>query len=220
MTTTLQRPATVRRRLASAVLALSLAAPIGAGVLAPVPAQAQASQAAQAVADRFSAVRTMTGSFVQFDAAGNQSEGTFYLERPGKIRFDYSGQALRVISDGDQVAINNRRLNTWDLYPLSQTPMALLLNQRIDLSAANIQDIQQTAELITIVMADRSRFGGNSRITMMFDPNTYELRQWTVRDAQNRDTTVIISGVREGVNLDPTMFQIPYQQIRGGATGN
>jgi outer membrane lipoprotein-sorting protein len=216
----MHRTATVRRRLASAVLALSLAAPIGAGVLAPVPAQAQASQAAQAVADRFSSVRSMTGSFVQFDAAGNQSEGTFYLERPGKIRFDYAGQALRVISDGDQVAINNRRLNTWDLYPLSQTPMALLLNQRIDLSAANIQDIQQTAELITIVMADRSRFGGNSRITMMFDPNTYELRQWTVRDAQNRDTTVIISGVREGVNLDPTMFQIPYQQIRGGATGN
>lgn len=214
------RTAARKRRLTAAILALSLAAPLGAGVLAPVPAQAQASQAAQAVADRFSSVRSMTGSFVQFDAAGNQSEGTFYLERPGKIRFDYSGQPLRVISDGDQVAINNRRLNTWDLYPLSQTPMALLLNQRIDLGAANIQDIQQTSELITIVMADRSRFGGNSRITMMFDPNTYELRQWTVRDAQNRDTTVIISGVQEGVNLDPAMFQIPYQQIRGGATGN
>lgn len=209
----------LKRRLASAALVLSMAAPLAGGVLAPAPAFAQAGQAAQAVADRFSSVRSMTGSFVQFDSAGNQSEGTFYLERPGKIRFDYAQQPLRVISDGDQVAINNRRVNTWDLYPLSQTPMALLLNTRIDLSAANIQDVQQTAELITIVMADRSRFGGNSRITMMFDPNSYELRQWTVRDAQGRDTTVIISEVREGVNLDPAMFQIPYQQIRAGQTG-
>lgn len=216
----MRRTLSLKRRIAGAVLAVSLALPLGAGVFAPVPAQAQASAAAQAVADRFSSVRSMTGNFVQFDAAGNQSEGTFYIERPGKIRFDYSGQPLRVIADGDQVAINNRRLNTWDLYPLSQTPMALLLNQRIDLSSANIQDIQQTSELITIVMADRSRFGGNSRITMMFDPNTFELRQWTVRDAQNRDTTVIISQVREGVNLDQSMFQIPYQQIRGGQTGN
>ena len=117
------------------------------------------------------------------------------------------------------MAINNSRLNTWDLYPLSRTPMKLLLNQRIDLSAANIQDVQETAELITIVMGDRSVFG-NSRITMMFDPNSYELRQWTVRDAQGKDTTVMIHGVQQGVNLDQAMFQIPYQQIRGGQTGN
>lgn len=207
----------MKRRLAGAVLALSLAAPLGAGVTMPAQAQAQGGQAAQAVADRFSAVRSMTGAFVQFDSQGNQSEGRFYIERPGKIRFDYSQQPLRVIADGSQVAINNRRLNTWDLYPLSQTPMALLLNQRIDLSAANIRDVQQTPDLITIVMGDRSVFG-NSNITMMFDPNTYELRQWTVRDAQGRDTTVIISEVQEGVNLDQSMFQIPYQQIRGGQT--
>nr|WP_245195736.1 outer-membrane lipoprotein carrier protein LolA [Aureimonas populi] len=201
------------------MLALSLAAPLGAATLGPQPALAQASAAAQQVADHFSSVRSMTGSFVQFDAAGNQSEGTFYIERPGKIRFDYSGQPLRVIADGSQVAINNRRLNTWDLYPLARTPMRLLLNQRIDLSSANIQDVQQTPELITIVMGDRSVFG-NARITMMFDPATYELRQWTVRDAQGKDTTVMIHGVQQGVNLDPSMFQIPYAQIRGGATGN
>ncbi|WP_185984327.1 outer-membrane lipoprotein carrier protein LolA [Aureimonas mangrovi] len=203
-----------------ALFALALAAPLASAALAPLPAAAQqpAAATAQAVADHFSSVRSMTGNFLQFDAAGNQSEGTFSIERPGKIRFDYSGQPLRVIADGSQVAINNARLNTWDLYPLSQTPMKLLLDRRIDLSAANIQDVQQTPELITIVMGDRSVFG-SSRITMMFDPNTYDLRQWTIRDQQGKDTTVIIDNVQEGVSVDQAQFAIPYNQISQQSRG-
>jgi outer membrane lipoprotein-sorting protein len=210
----------MRRPFHAALFALALAGPFAGAVLVPMPAAAQqpAAATAQAVADHFSSVRSMTGNFIQFDAAGNQSEGTFSIERPGKIRFDYSGQPLRVIADGSQVAINNSRLNTWDLYPLSQTPMKLLLDRRIDLSAANIQDVQQTPELITIVMGDRSVFG-SSRITMMFDPNTYDLRQWTIRDQQGKDTTVIIDNVREGVAVDQAQFAIPYNQISQQSRG-
>ena len=188
-------------------------------VAGPAVAQtASASQTAQRVADHFSAVRSMKGQFVQFDAAGNQTEGTFYLDRPGRIRFDYAGSPVRVISDGSQVAVNNRKLNTWDLYPLSKTPLKLLLDQRIDLSAANIQSVQEGADLTTIVMGDRSIFG-NSRITMMFDPNTYDLRQWTIRDAQGKDTTVMVYNVEDGASVDRDLFTIPYSQIATGQTG-
>ncbi len=200
--------------------ALLLAAGLGpAFVAGPAMAQAAAGAAtAQRVADHFSGVRSMKGNFVQFDAAGNQTEGTFYMERPGKIRFDYSGSPVRVISDGTQVAVNNRKLNTWDLYPLSKTPLKLLLDQRIDLSAANIQSVQEGPDLTTIVMGDRSVFG-NSRITMMFDPNTYDLRQWTIRDAQGKDTTVMVYNVQDGAAVDNALFNIPYSAIATGQTG-
>ena len=195
------------------VLSVATAAPLaGLATMTATPAYAQASAAAQAVADHFSSISSMTGSFVQFDAAGNQSEGTFSIEKPGRIRFDYSGSPLRVIADGSQVAVNNSKLNTWDLYPLSQTPMKLLLDRRIDLSAANIQSVEETPDLTTIVMGDRSVFG-TSRITMMFDPATYDLRQWTIRDQQGRDTTVMVHDVRENVAVDDGQFQIPYNQI-------
>ena len=126
---------------------------------------------------------------------------------------------MRVIADGSNVAVNNRKLNTWDLYPLSKTPMKLLLDRRIDLSAANIQDVKQEADLTTIVMGDKSIFG-SSRITMMFDPKTYDLRQWTIRDGQGRDTTVMIANVKAGVSLQGSMFKIPYTAISQGQTGN
>lgn len=220
ITPTRARPA-LRRRIAGALCAAVLAVPaaIGAGaVLTPVPAHAQAAATAQRIADHFSGVKSMKGNFVQFDAAGNQTEGSFFMERPGKIRFDYKGSPVRVISDGSQVAVNNRKLNTWDLYPLSKTPLKLLLDQRIDLSAANIQSVKESSDLTTIVMGDKSVFG-NSRITMMFDPSTYDLRQWTIRDAQGKDTTVMVYDVQDGVSVDNDLFAIPYSQIATGQTG-
>ncbi|WP_182086186.1 outer membrane lipoprotein carrier protein LolA [Aureimonas sp. ME7] len=212
MNTRRQTPSRVRTLLGAGMLALGLAA-------GTIPAAAQGVAAAQRVADHFSGVKSMKGSFVQFDAAGNQTEGTFYLERPGKIRFDYSGSPVRVIADGSQVAVNNRKLNTWDLYPLSKTPLKLLLDQRIDLSAANIQSVKEGPDLTTIVMGDKSVFG-NSRITMMFDPSTLDLRQWTIRDAQGKDTTVMVYNVQEGASVNNDLFSIPYANIRGGQTGN
>ncbi|WP_062018089.1 outer-membrane lipoprotein carrier protein LolA [Aureimonas sp. AU4] len=205
-------------RIAGALLSLALLA--GTTLGAPTMARAQAAGAvAQRVADHFSSVKSMRGEFVQFDAAGNQSEGTFALERPGRIRFDYKGTPVRVIADGSQVAVNNRKLNTWDLYPLSKTPLKLLLDQRIDLSGANIQSVKEGPDLTTIVMGDKSIFG-SSRITMMFDPSTYDLRQWTIRDAQGKDTTVMIYNVQDGASVDKDQFSIPYSRIATGQTGN
>ena len=182
-------------------------------------ARAQATAAAQKIADHFAGIPSMHGDFVQFDPNGRQSEGKFYIERPGKVRFDYSNSPLRVIADGSNVAINNKKLNTWDTYPLSQTPMKLLLDRRINLSAANIKSVKEDKDLTTIVMGDTSVFG-NSRITMMFDPKSFDLKQWTIRDKQGKETSVMIYNVKEGGNIQDSAFKIPYTAISQGQTGN
>ncbi|MBC8129738.1 MAG: outer membrane lipoprotein carrier protein LolA [Rhizobiaceae bacterium] len=204
------------RAVRAALLGMALMVPVG---VAATPSQAQSGAAAQEIADHFSTIGSMTGDFIQFDPNGRQSEGKFYLERPGKVRFDYSGASLRVIADGDNVAVNNRKLNTWDTYPLSKTPLKLLLDQRIDLASAGIQSVKEDPDLTTIVMSDKSVFG-DSQITLMFDSNSFELRQWTIRDNQGKDTTVMVNNVRNGVTLDQSMFKIPYNQIATGQTGN
>ena len=53
-----------------------------------------------------------------------------------------------------------------------------------------------------------------------FDPANFDLRQWTIRDNQGKDTTVMVYNVRSGVKLDQTMFKIPYTAISTGQTGN
>ncbi len=188
---------------------LAVAGMIGLGSATSVFA---ASDTAQKIADHFSSVSTMTGEFVQFGPKGEQTGGKFFLQRPGKVRFNYEApSAYRVISDGKNVAIDNSKLNTMDMYPLSKTPLKLLLGERIDLSGAKVVSVKEDSDLTTIKLADKSVFG-SSTITMMFDPKSYELRQWTITDSQGKDTTIMIFNVKQGVSIDPATFKVDYER--------
>ena len=205
-----------RRRLLGLGLMVTGAAAVNVvpGFLPVAAAQASVPPAAQKIADHFSSVKSMTGEFVQFGPKGEQTGGKFFLERPGKIRFNYDGaNNFKVSSDGQSVVLLNKKLQTSDLYPLSKTPLKLLLEDRIDLSGDRVKSVKEEEDLITIKLSDKQVFG-NSTITMMFDPKTYELRQWTITDAQGKDTTVMIFNTKEGVSFAPDTFKIDYTANR------
>lgn len=198
-----------RRGLLGLVAGAALVAISGANFATPANA---ASDTAQKIADHFSSVATMSGEFVQFGPRGEQTGGKFFIQRPGKIRFNYEPPSgYKVISDGKSVVIDNSKLNTMDLYPLSKTPLKLLLDDRIDLSGKKVKSVKEEDDLTTIQLADR-QFFGNSTITMMFDPKTYDLRQWTITDPQGKDTTVMIFNVKQGVKIDQDLFAIDYSR--------
>lgn len=200
---------TRRRFVAGAAAGLALAALPQAAMAAADPV------AAQKIADHFSSVKTMMGEFVQFGPRGEQTGGKFFIQRPGKLRFNYDKPSpMRVIADGKNVVIGNVKLKTWDLYPLSKTPLSLLLSEKIDLGNKMVRDVKQEADLTTIVLGDKTIFG-DSTITLMFDPKTFDLRQWTITDVQAKDTSVMIFNVQNGVQLDPSVFEIPYADVHG-----
>ena len=191
--------------------AFALMATAGAGVSLPAFA---AGPAPQQIADHFSNVKTMMGEFVQFGPRGEQTGGKFFIERPGKLRFNYDAPSpIRVVADGKSVLVANTKLKSYEIYPLSKTPLKLLLDKRIDLTSQSVKDVRQDPDLTTIVLGDKQIFG-DSTITMMFDPKSYELRQWTITDAQGKDTTVMIFNVQQGVTFDPSVFKIDYNRVR------
>ena len=113
-------------------------------LLAAAVGPAAASDAAQKIADHFSAVKSMSGDFVQFGPRGEQTGGKFYIQRPGKIVFNYEKPAVfKVVADGKSVAVTNTKLKTSDLYPLSKTPLKLLLDQRIDMSSGKVKSVKK-----------------------------------------------------------------------------
>ena len=188
--------------MALAVMALMGSAEAAAG-----------SASVDAIATHFSGVKTLTGEFVQFGPRGEQTGGTFYISRPGKIRFNYEKPSpIRVVADGQSVVINNKKLDTWDLYSLSKTPLKLLLSEKIDLSDGKVKNVKEEDDLTTIVLGDKSIFG-DSKISMMFDPKSSDLKQWTITDAKGLDTTVMIFNVKQGGKIDPAIFKIDYQRV-------
>ncbi|WP_375635483.1 MULTISPECIES: outer membrane lipoprotein carrier protein LolA [unclassified Bartonella] len=165
---------------------------------------------AQNVVNHFAAIKTMTGDFIQFSPKGKMSQGTFYLERPGKIRFIYKKMPLQIIADGQFVGINNRALNTWNFSQLSQTPMKFLLGDKIDVSSGRLLAFREDPGAVTIVLRDKTI--GAGQIRMVFDSKGSALRQWTIVDQQNLETTVQIMNVRTDVRFANGMFTLPSKK--------
>ncbi|WP_417687425.1 outer-membrane lipoprotein carrier protein LolA [Roseibium sp.] len=159
----------------------------------------------------FNSVKTMHGDFIQFGPTGEQTEGKFYLARPGKVRFYYNPPAkLDIIADGKSVSVKDRKLATQDIWPLSQTPLRFLLAENINLQAdAEVTEVLAEPDLITIVLSDETTFNSGT-LTLIFDAKDYELKQWTVTDAQGYDTSVAIYNVTSNGPTNPKLFQIDY----------
>ncbi|WP_417671165.1 outer-membrane lipoprotein carrier protein LolA [Roseibium sp.] len=159
----------------------------------------------------FNSVKTMHGDFIQFGPTGEQTEGKFYLARPGKVRFYYNPPAkLDIIADGKSVSVKDRKLATQDIWPLNQTPLRFLLAENIDLQKdAEVTNVVAEPDLITIVVSDETTFNSGT-LTLIFDAKDYALKQWTVTDAQGYDTSVAIYNVTSNGPTNPKLFQIDY----------
>ncbi|MBN9020402.1 MAG: outer-membrane lipoprotein carrier protein LolA [Rhizobiales bacterium] len=199
---------TTRRALIASGFALAIA-----GIARPAQAAFSATQAAtlKQINNYFNSIRTMQGRFIQFGPNGEQSEGVFFISRPGKLRFHYSPPVkMDVICDGNQVAVRDSKMMTQDLYPLSKTPLRYLLADRIDLTSSDIvQKLVEEPDLISLILAQDPNLGDGS-LKLIFDKQNLELRQWVVTDAQGLDTSVAIYDVELGRPADPKNFKIDY----------
>jgi outer membrane lipoprotein-sorting protein len=165
-----------------------------------------------------SSVQTMVGNFVQIGPDGGRTEGTFYIQKPGRVRFDYNPPSLiDIISDGSSVVVRDRKLATQDLYPLSQTPLRYLLADRIDLlHDTDVVSVSADDTFATVVIEQKELMIGTNRLMIMFDAKDLTLKQWTVTDPQGFDTTVAVYNLDSTKKPDPNLFVINYQRDQGG----
>ena len=206
---------TTRRILLAAGLAAALASPAlvaptwAQGSTAPVPAKLTAEQ--KALLDKATAyiqgLSSAKGRFVQTDQRGTQTQGTFYLQRPGKARFAYDPPAgLLVVSNGANVNIFDSRLKTYESYPLSKTPLNLLLAREVRLDrGVVITDVRPLADGFTVVAQDAKR-QALGRISIDFSNGPIALMGWTVTDVKGGQIRVRLSDFAETADLDPKLF--------------
>jgi outer membrane lipoprotein-sorting protein len=172
------------------------------------------SETLAALRTHYMNVPTMQGEFLQFGPEGDQSGGTFAIKRPGKVRFDYEDPSpVEVVSNGLAVMVVNNKLKTFNTYPLKNTPLKLLLDDQFDISEDSIIEVTKDEDVTKVVLGDKQLFG-NSVITLLFEPETFELRQWTIKDAQGKETSVMVFNVEDNVDLSNRLFQINKAQYK------
>lgn len=173
----------------------------------------------RALVDRLSAylsgIHTMVGDFVQIGPDGQRTRGHFYIQKPGRVRFDYEPPSpIDIIADGQSVAVRDRKLATQDIYPLSQTPLRFLLSPRIDLLRdTNIVGVYSDDTFATVVIEETQPLVGTNRLMLMFDAKDLHLKQWIITDPQGYDTTVAVSNIDTKKRPDPSLFRINYERV-------
>jgi outer membrane lipoprotein-sorting protein len=173
-----------------------------------------ANQKAQAakVSAYLSSLQTLVGNFVQVGPDGSKVKGDFYIQKPGKVRFEYDPPSpIDIIADGSSLVVRDRKLATQDVYPLSQTPLRYLLSDRIDLlKDTNVVAVSADDLYISITIEEKQALIGTSRLLLMIGVKDGQLKQWTVTDPQGYDTTVAIYNLDATKKLDPSMFKIDF----------
>lgn len=190
----------------------SLTLALAAGPLAgPAFAQATLSPADQALVDR--AVAYLEGlteakaRFVQTDGRGRATTGQLFMKRPGKARFAYDPPSgLLVVSDGGVVSVQDKRLQTFDQYPLAATPLSLFLARSIRLDrGVTITRVARMADGFSITARDGKKETAGT-ITLSFTDAPIALAGWTVTDAQNRPTRVQLQNLERASGLERSLF--------------
>jgi len=173
-----------------------------------------ANQKAQAakVSAYLSSLSTLVGNFVQVGPDGSKTQGDFYIQKPGKVRFEYDAPSpIDIVADGSSLVVRDRKLATQDVYPLSQTPLRFLLSDRIDLMKdTNVVNVSADDIFVSVTIEEKQALVGTSRLMLMFGAKDGQLKQWTVTDPQGYDTTIAVYNLDSSKKLDPGMFKIDF----------
>lgn len=153
---------------------------------------------------------TAESDFTQVNADGSISTGKIFIRRPGRVRFEYAApDDSLVMAGGGQVAIFDAKSNQPpEQYPLSRTPLSLILAENVDLGRARMVVGHVEDGNSTRVVAQDPENPEYGSIEMVFTANPVELRQWVITDDVGGQTTVILGELRKGGNLAPSLFSI------------
>jgi outer membrane lipoprotein-sorting protein len=173
----------------------------------------------RALVDKVSAyltgIRTLVGDFVQVGPDGGKTEGQIYLQKPGRVRFEYAPPSpIELIADGQSLVVRDRKLATQDLYPLGQTPLRFLIADRVDLLRdTDVVGVYSDNVFTTVAIEEKKTLGGTHKLALMFGAQDLALKQWTITDPQGYDTTVAVYNLDTTKRPDPSLFKINYERM-------
>ena len=176
------------------------------------------TEAVKTVSNYFSELKGLKGLFVQTGADNKRMKGKFFVKRPGRFRFDYALPSKQIIiSDGENLAIQDLDLNNEDRVALDQTPFRLLLRKDVDLlKDAKIIEVQQSEDLIVLAIQDKSPdTPGRIKLFLATKPSV-ELKEWVTTDPQGLDTRIEVTELVKSDELDANLFKIQMLDKKPG----
>jgi outer membrane lipoprotein-sorting protein len=193
----------IMRFFRSAILGLGMA------IFLPLAAAAQ-KLPLNDISAYLNKLQTAKGEFTQINDDGSISTGTIYIKRPGKVRFEYNPpESALVVAGSNTVVIYDKKSNQpAESYPLSRTPLSIILARNVNLGAANMVTGHRFDGTATVVTAQDPQNPEHGNIQLKFTGNPVELRQWVINDGNGSKTTIVLGDLQEGANLPNSLFDV------------
>ena len=175
----------------------------------PIALSPEQTESINKISAYMNSFMTLQGEFTQISPKGNISKGVMFISKPGKLRFEYAPpNPFLLVSDGKWVTLKNRAKEKGDQFPLSATPLRLVVSQKIDLlKEANILGFEQADGIDSVLLEDRDGTLGG-QLVLIFDETLNQLQQWIIIDGKGRRTTVSLANLESGVQIDPKLFVV------------
>ncbi len=179
---------------------------------APYPLSPADQQLLSQVEDYLNGLGAISANFLQVAPDGSTRTGKTWLQRPGKIRFQYDPPDPQLLVAGFGLMVyHDPSLGQTTKIPLSATPLGILLAPKIQLTgAATVIDLQRNSREVAITLI-RTGKAAQGSLTLVFGTDPLELRQWRVRDAQNRETIVSLYDITPGGPFPDSLFRYQGQ---------
>ena len=203
------------RPLAILLAALSAMGPFAIDTYLPAfPAMAEKIPLNE-ISRYLNSLKTAQAEFTQVNGDGSISTGTVFIHRPNRVRFEYKGDKTLVLASAGQVAVFDGKSRSGpQQYPLSKTPLSLILAPNVNLGQARMVTGYAEKKNTTVVTAQDPQHPEYGNIQMVFSANPTQLRQWVVTDDAGTRTTVILGDMKTGVSFPPSKFAIESELAR------
>jgi outer membrane lipoprotein-sorting protein len=162
-------------------------------------------------------LHTLKARFLQVAPNGATSEGIAWLERPGRMRFQYDKPSpLLLVAGHGLLVYYDRELRQTTNIPLDSTPLGLLLRDNLKLAGdVTVTGIERMPGQIQVTLV-RTDSPGDGSLSLVFADNPLALRQWDVVDSQHQETRVSLFDVQQGGSFDPDMFTFIDPKLQPG----
>ena len=189
------------------LLALGAAAPASAAEPRPLTLSPEEQVLVKRIEDYLNAITTLESRFVQVSASGGFARGKFYLQRPGRMRFEYDPPTpYLLVADGVWFIYVDKELEQVTYLPLKKTPADLLLRDNFSFAAdLVITGLDRTTGAVHVTVVDSSE-PDSGQVTLSFNEEPLLLKSWTVRDQLGQRVQVTLTESKFGVKLDRALF--------------
>jgi outer membrane lipoprotein-sorting protein len=174
---------------------------------AALPAQAQGQVGVPEIEKYFNSIRTLKARFVQTNPNGSIIQGTFYVRRPGRLRFEYDPPSqLKIVADGFQVTMWDPTTKDFGQWPIGWTAVSFLVKDPMSLSGdLRVEKLERVNGLIEATMSQTKK-PKDGKVIVRFSENPLTWRGWTIIDSRGQQVSVALTDMQTGMQLADSLF--------------